>query len=371
MARVVIFGSLPASLITFRGHLINELVEQGHEVIACAGGKADDVALKLANIGVNYHAVRMRRTGTSPLADLLLLASLVRLFRAIKPEIILGYTIKPVIYGSLAAYVAKVPRIFSMITGLGYAFSEADLRSRTIGRIVQVLYRSVLHTNERILFQNPDDRRLFLDKELIKEEQSFLINGSGVDVDEFFPDPFPKTVSFLLIARLIRDKGIVEYVEAAEALRRKYPEVRFRLVGMYDDNPTAISKEEVAGWVENGSIEFLGSMDDVRPALAECSVFVLPSFYREGIPRTLLEALAAGRPVITTNAPGCRETVDEGRNGYLVPLRDVESLILAMETFIKNPESIPEMGQRSRQIALEKYDVRKVTATILDALRLN
>lgn len=370
MAKIVVLGSYSASLINFRGHLLQEMAKKGHEVIACAPGESPDVIRQLAKLGITYRAARIHRTGLNPFADLFSLISLIRLFRSIKPDIFLGYTIKPVIYGSLAAQLAGVRQIYSMITGLGYAFSGHDHKSRIIGAMIRTLYRFVLKSNRRILFQNSDDRQLFLDLRLLKnEDKTCVINGSGVDVDTFAPSPFPKEISYLLIARLLRDKGIVEYVQAAQALRQRYPNIKCSLVGMFDHNPTAIPERELREWVAAGSIDYLGSLDDVRPALEQCSVYVLPS-YREGTPRTVLEAMSMGRPIITTDAPGCRATVENGVNGFLVPVRDVKALIVAMEWFVKNPHAIAEMGAASREIAIEKYDVRKVTASILDAMQL-
>lgn len=371
MAKILVLGSYSASLISFRGHLLQEMAKKGHQVFACAPGDSPAVTLQLAKLGVTYRAAHLSRTGLNPFADLYSLFHLIRLFRSIEPDVFLGYTHKPVIYGSLAARLAGVRHIYSMITGSGYVFSHRDRKSKVIGAIARALFRLALKRNRRVFFQNPDDQQLFLDRHLLADEgNAYLINGSGVDGDIYTPKPFPKDISFLLIARLLHDKGIVEYVRAAQALRQRYPELKFRLVGGFDQHPSAISERELKEWVVAGTIDYLGSLDDVRPALADCSVYVLPS-YREGTPRTVLEAMSMGRPIITTDAPGCRETVEDGVNGYLIPVRDVQSLIVAMESFIKCPETIAEMGAVSRKIAVEKYDVRHVTASILAAMQLD
>ena len=230
------------------------------------------------------------------------------------------------------------------------------------------LYRLAFKYNKHVFFQNPDDLALFHQKGYIHSiNQAVLINGSGVDIDEFSPSDYPPSISFLLIARLLRDKGIYEYAEAARRIREIYPEVKFRLAGWIDQNPYAIEERHLEAWHDNGDIEFIGRLADVRPTLAACSVYVLPS-YREGTPRTVLEAMAMGRPIISTDAPGCRETVNQGVNGYLVSVRDVDSLVDAMLSFIERPELIREMGQASRKIAEEKYDVRKVNAIILKTM---
>ena len=295
--------------------------------------------------------------------------SLFFLFRSLKPDVILTYTIKPVIYGSIAAKLFGVSRIYAMIEGLGYAFIGDDLRSRFINIIVKILYYLSLKANQNVFFLNPDDRDLFIKLRLSNDAQAVLINGIGVDLDYYKPEPFPENLSFLLIARLLKDKGIREYVEAARNIKQKYPKISFRLVGWMDDNPASVSKNELDTWVKQGIVKYLGKLSDVRPAIAASSVYVLPS-YREGTPRTVLEAMAMGRPIITTDAPGCRETVQHGKNGFLVPIKNVSVLVSAMENFIQQPELIETMGLASREIAVEKYDVRKVNTVILKTMGL-
>ncbi|MCL4454978.1 MAG: glycosyltransferase family 4 protein, partial [Deinococcus sp.] len=218
--------------------------------------------------------------------------------------------------------------------------------------------------------ENPDDLKVFRERRLLNDpSKAVLINGSGVDVEHFRPEPLPQEVSFLLIARLLRDKGVREFVEAARKVRRDHPQVRFRLVGWLDDSPSSITQAEVDGWVNEGTVEFLGRLEDVRPAIAQSTVFVLPS-YREGTPRTVLEAMAMGRAVITTSAPGCRETVVDEDNGFLVPVRDAEALAQAMRRFLENPTLAAQMGARGRAVAEAKYDVRKVNRVIREAMEL-
>jgi glycosyltransferase involved in cell wall biosynthesis len=292
--------------------------------------------------------------------------------RAVRPDAVLGYTIKPVIYGTIAARLARVPRRFALITGLGYAFTgEATGKRKMIQQMARRLYALALGKAERVFFQNPDDEALFRQLNLVPGRvPSSVVNGSGIDLSQFEPARLPqgKTV-FLLIARLLGDKGIREYVAAARAIRKTHPEVVFRLVGAVDDNPNSVHPEEVESWQQDGTIEYLGRLDDVRPAIEGCSVYVLPS-YREGTPRTVLEAMAMGRPVITTDAPGCRETVVDGDNGFLVPVKAVDELVSAMVRFIEHPELAMSMGKRSRAIAEEKYDVHKVNAVMLAAMEI-
>ena len=370
MAKIIVIGSFAGSLINFRGHLLKEMVKRGHEVLTCAPDASPDIRGKLKAIGVAYRDIPIDRTGLNPARDVYTIFKLISLFREVRPDIVLGYTIKPVIYGSLAGRMAGVPNIFSMITGLGYAFSDGGLKEQLVAAVVRFLYRLAISGNKRVFFQNPDDRDFFIKSGLLRDfEQIALINGSGVDVDFFQSASLPERVSFLLIARLIKDKGILEYVKAARVLKAKYPQTRFRLVGWIDEGPQGISSADLEFWVKEGAIEYLGRLDDVRPAIADASVYVLPS-YHEGTPRTVLEAMSMGRPIITTDAPGCRETVQEGRNGFLVPVRNAETLAERMERFIEHPELIARMGEESRRIAVEKYDVHKVNAVIMDVMGL-
>ncbi|NLM20675.1 MAG: glycosyltransferase family 4 protein, partial [Peptococcaceae bacterium] len=353
------------------GHLLQAMVGLGHEVVASAPDRLQYVSDALKEIEVTYEQVFFQRTGTDPLADVKAVFDFWRFFSEVRPDIVLLYTIKPVIYGSLAAKFAGVPDIFSMITGAGYVFGDCSPKQRYIRIAIEPLYRQALEYNKKVFFQNPDDRDLFLRRRLISDpEQCVLINGSGVDIDYFEKTPVSRDkISFLLVARLIGEKGIYEYAEAARRLKQLYPEVTFRLLGPFDSNPTSIHPAKIEQWQSEGIIEYLGETRDVRPYMAQCSVFVLPS-YREGTPRTVLEAMAIGRAIVTTDAPGCRETVVEGINGYLVPVRDVDSLARALERFIKDPELIQQMGKESRRIAVEKYDVRKVNRVILETMDL-
>jgi glycosyltransferase involved in cell wall biosynthesis len=370
---VVVAGYAP-SLLNFRGSLLRALLERGHRVVAFAPPTEPGVSTALAAMGVSLFDIPLDRTGISPRGDLGSLRRLIALFREIEPDYVLSYTAKAVIYGLIAAWVARVPHRFAMITGLGYAFGEAvGLRGRLAARAARELYRWSLKTAERVFFQNPDDRADFERLGLVRASQSVLINGSGVDIRAFSPAPLPTGgPAFLLIARLLAEKGIRVYAEAARRVRARHPEAVFRIVGWIDDgNPAALTEHEVRGWVDDGTIEFLGRLQDVRPAIAAASVYVLPSYYREGTPRTVLEAMAMGRPIVTTDSPGCRETVRDGVNGYLVRPRDVDSLVEALQRFIDEPQLIADMGRESRRIAVEKYDVDKVNAVILDTLRLS
>lgn len=369
----LLVASFPDSLIKFRGPLMEALLAAGCEMHVAVPGldAGSDIALRLSKLGVVIHDIPLQRTGLNPLKDLSALLVLRKLVRQIAADYVLGYTIKPVIYGSLAAWLGGVRNRFALITGLGYAFTgEATGLRKLLRALIQQLYRFSLSRNRLVFFQNPDDEALFRQLNLLKPAiPSRVVNGSGVDVAEYALSPLPETPSFLLIARLLGDKGVREYAQAAALVKQRFPDVTFRLVGWIDDNPDAISQAELDEWIAAGSIEFMGKLSDVRPAIADSCVYVLPS-YREGTPRTVLEAMAMGRAVITTDAPGCRETVVDGRNGFLVPVQDVSALSESMIKLIENPEQVAAMGARSRQMAEEKYDVHKVNKAMLKEMGL-
>lgn len=362
--RFLLIASLAESLINFRGPLISAIQTRGFEVHVAAPDLAveSDLRRKLESMGAIVHEIPLQRTGMRMSADFVTLKCLFSLMMRVRPTHILGYTIKPVIYGSIAGWLARVPHRFALITGLGYAF-QGDGKRSLLRAIVQRLYSVALTRVEKVFFQNPDDRALFCDLGILGSNScAVVVNGSGVDVSNFDVTPLPSgRVRFLLIARLLGDKGVREYEQAARRIKLRYPDTVFQLVGWIDENPDAISFAELDRWQADGTIEFMGRLSDVRPAIAGSSVYVLPS-YREGTPRTVLEAMAMGRPIITTDAPGCRETVVDGENGFLIAVKSVDALERAMLRLIEEPELMEHMGLRSRQIAEAKYDVKKVNA---------
>lgn len=369
--KVMILGSFAESLVRFRGRLIEELLKAGREVVACAPEIPVAVRERLEGMGARVIEVPMRRAGLNPLSDAALLLHLVRLLRCERPDVLFAYTIKPVVYGGIAARLVGGIRFTPMITGLGYAFtSGGGLRRRVVSSLAQMLYRFALTSATRVFFQNPDDLAVFVDGGILGlGAPTQLIAGSGIDICEFQPTPLPQAAVFLMIGRLVTDKGVREYASAASMVRKVYPSARFLLAGWIDENPTAITATELGEWVTSGNIEFLGKLEDVRPALNLCSVYVLPS-YREGTPRTVLEAMAMGRAVVTTDAPGCRETVMPGENGFLVPSRDAASLALQLKELVAKPGLLAQLGKRSRAIAEDRYDVRKVNAEIIRGMGL-
>jgi glycosyltransferase involved in cell wall biosynthesis len=364
--RVLLLGSYAPSLINFRGRLIAAMTERGHEVFAAAPDIDAGIAAKLCAIGATPVPVMLGRTSLNPLAMWRSGRQLRELVRRLAPDVMIAYTIKPVVLGATAARAAKVPFFAAMITGMGYPFLGGLHPKRVAIRLVaMLLYRRAMAASQLVIFQNEDDRSDFRRLRLLADDKpSIIVNGSGVDLDHFEPRSVPGEISFLMIARFLRDKGIREFGAAAARLKAEFPQVRIRLAGWLDESPDSIGRAELDAILASG-VEYLGKLDDVRPAIAETSVYVLPS-YREGTPRTVLEAMAIGRAVITTDAPGCRGTVAEGENGFLVPVEDTEALYQAMRRFVEEPALAQRMGEASLRLVREKFDVNKVNAAILE-----
>jgi glycosyltransferase involved in cell wall biosynthesis len=368
--KIVVVASLAFSLVNFRKRLLADMVACGHEVLACAPEDDREVARELAAMGVAYRVMPMVRSGLNPFADLRTLGWLVRLFRAERPGLVLAYTQKPIVYAGIASRIARVSRYFAMVSGLGLAFGEDG--GRWLRAVVALLYRAALKRAEGIFVFNADDRGEMLRHHMIRADAHVVrVPGSGVDLGHYSRAPTPDgPVRFLMIARLLHSKGLAEYVEAARRLRRRYPEARFALLGPLDPSPAGIGASQVEAWRQEGAINYLGEARDVRPYLAAASVFVLPSWYREGLPRTILEAMATGRAVITTDMPGCREPIESGLNGYIVPPRDADALAAAMELFLERPELVAEMGARAYKTAVERFSVERVNEILLSTMRL-
>lgn len=366
--RVIVAGAYPNSVMTFRGALIRALLSNGGEVTVMTAMPDLNMNLEITQTGANFRSYRIDRNGLNPWADIATLLDLRRAYYDIQPHVVFAYTIKPVIWGAIAARGRNETKFFAMITGLGYAFQGIDWKRKLLWHFVVRLYRFALKRSEKVIFQNSDNRDVFVRLRIVPADKCVVVNGSGVDLKSFQFRPIPDGhVRFLLIARLLGEKGIREYVMAAEKVKAKYPTAEFTLIGPPDPSPDGIPKHEVDAWERDGIVNYLGPVRDVRPHIANCHVYVLPS-YHEGMPRTVLEAMAVGRPILSTNVAGCRETVEQGVNGWLVSHADVGSLASKMTWFIENRDRLPSMGLASRRIAEEKFDVEFVNETILSVL---
>jgi len=346
------------NLYNFRAGLIRALVEEGYEVVAVA--PTDEYAARLPELGCRFVPLEMDNRGTHPGRDLLLLLRFLLLFRKEQPNVYLGYTVKPNIYGSLAAHALGIP-VINNIAGLGSVF----IKNSWLTRLVRWLYRVALSRSRCVFFQNNDDLDLFVKAGLVAPDKVARLPGSGIDLRAFQPMPAVslnnRSLRFLLVSRMLWDKGVLEYVNAARIVGQIYPDVEFNLLGFLDvQNPTAISSEQMAAWVKEGVICYLGATDDVKPYLAEADCVVLPS-YREGTPRSLLEAVAMGKPIITTDAIGCRDVVDDGVNGFLCLPKNTDDLAEKMEKMILlEPQRRSEMGKMGRQKVEREFDEKIV-----------
>ncbi len=359
------------SLVANRGDLISDMLQAGHKVSAAV--PAEDMLDSVYELDIDIHPFRLGRTGMNPIKDIGMMLRLCSLIRRVKPDMIFAYTIKPVIWGTFAAQLAGVKQCYAMITGLGTIFIRENKGLNRVRRtLVVALYRVAISSATKVFFQNPDDLANFQKYGILRDPQKAVRTmGSGVNLARFNRAELPKEkIVFLFIGRLLREKGVAEFCEAAAALKPIWPEARFVAVGPYDpDLPHSVDAQDLEQWKATGAVEFVGGVPDVRPWLAQSSVFVLPS-YREGTPRSALEAMATGRAIITTDTPGCRETVQDGENGFLVPPRDPDALAAAMEHFLKQPELIEKMGASSYNRVQKDYDVRNVNHLIMQTMEL-
>jgi glycosyltransferase involved in cell wall biosynthesis len=355
------------NIYNFRSGLIRALVENGYEVVAVA--PHDEYAQRLVEFGCRFLPLSMDNRGTHPGRDLLLLWRFYWLLRQERPNVLLGYTVKPNVYGSLAAHALGIP-VVNNIAGLGAVF----IKDTWLTCLVRALYRLALLRSHKVFFQNVDDQQLFVKHKLVKSELADLLPGSGINLKHFEYIPLVRSESktkFLLIARMLWDKGVGEYVQAARRLKQRYSNVEFCLLGFVDvENPTSISRAQLDEWVASGFVNYLGKTDDVRPFIVESDCVVLPSSYREGTPRSLLEAAAIGRLIVTTDAIGCREVVDHEINGFLCKPRDSIDLEKQMEKVILlSYEARSEMGQLGREKVEREFDEQIVIQKYLDLIK--
>ncbi len=367
--RIMISASNGYSLINFRGDLIKEMVARGHEVICTSMEPEAQMEEMLSFLGAAYYRINGTRTGINPLSCLKTLLSYILAIRAIQPDLCFFYMSKPIAFGGLAASFCRVKRMVVFVTGLEVAFYSRGLKNFMVRSVLRLFYRWVHRRCESVFFMNRDDYRKMLQWRLVNKAQAILVNGSGVNMEYFARKPLPETDLVCMTARLVWSKGIREYVEAARIVRKKYPRIRFLLVGGMDENPEALTPQEVRELSEEENIDYCGGSTDVRPYLEVCSIFVLPS-YHEGSGRSILEAEAVGRPIITTDVPGCKETVIEGYNGFLIPPQDAQALAERILLLIEHKEIMKRMAYHSYIFCTRKYDVNKVNDVFIKRMGL-
>lgn len=376
--RVLIACDTPRTILDFRGKLIEAMSLNNKVYVFTPVIAQDFIRKKLESFGVTIIETSLNGSNVSVFSDLKYIVKLFKVIRALKPDVFFPYTLKPVIYGSLVANFCRVKLVAPMLSGLGYNFADNQSKNTIVKKITRALLRRSLDKRKKIhlILQNKDDYKTLLSQRIIDENnKAFVVNGSGVDLSHYdYSVPESHNISFVMIARLINAKGINEYYQAAKEIKSQFPQIKFKLIGSYDDNIDSIDKALFEEIKTSGVLDYLGQVNDVRPHIKGTSVVVLPSYYGEGVPRCILEALAMGRPVITSDSVGCRETVNikaGATNGFLVPVKDIPSLIAKMEYFILNPNDIIKFGINGRKYAEEKFDVQLVNKQMLKIMELS
>lgn len=368
--RIAVVTAATNTIPRFRIDMIDEFVRRGAEVVVFGDESPGLWSEYFANHGASYRVYTVFRNGINPFADLNTLNELYSLFKEEQPDKVFTYQAKPNIYGTLAAHKAGIDSVYVMMGGLGSVFRGTDVKSRVVGSIVGAEYKLALKHAKGVFFQNEEDVELFVSRRTIGRDKIVMTRGSGVNLTQYPCCPLPQSVSFLFVGRLVRGKGVVEYLDAARIIKSAHPEIEFHLVGPFDTNPTALKPNELKPYVDEGSVIYHGEQKNVQPYLEASSCFVLPSYYGEGTPKSALEAMATGRPLIVANAVGCREVVHDGVNGFLVPPKDSNAIAEAMERFIVDRRLAARMARSSRELAEEFFDVNKVNQTICNAMEI-
>ncbi|WP_180087375.1 glycosyltransferase family 4 protein [Acinetobacter sp. YH12226] len=375
--KIVLIGTVASSFYGFRADLIRTLLKKGHQVYAFTSEYTAEDLKKIEKLGATPITYTLNRGGLNPLADMIATYQLSKKIKAINPDLVFSYFSKPVIFGTLAAKIANVSRIIGMLEGLGYTFTDQpeglSKKTQLIKKIQVFLYKIALPQLDQLIFLNPDDPKDLLEQHAIQVKKVEVLGGIGLNLKDYPYQPlnsihFP--IKFLFIGRLLKEKGIYEFVQAAKLVKKIYPDTQFTVLGAIDHhNLGALQQTELDTLISSNIIQYPGHVNTIKDWIADNHVFVLPS-YREGVPRSTQEAMAIGRAVITTDVPGCRETVIDGVNGFLVPKWDPEALVEKMIYFIEHPEQIRVMGAESYKIAVEKFDAEKVNQRLVDILGL-
>lgn len=363
---IAIIGTIASSLLGFRASIIKKLVDEGNNVYALGMDYDQSTMAAVKAMGATPVMYSMSRFGLNPVVDIFCTFKLSKILRTLNVDAVFCYFAKPVIFGSFAAKLAGVPKRIGMLEGLGYTFTVqpegASLRQNCIKAVQVFLYKLSIPLLRRLIVLNPDDKKDLIDRYAIKVREVSVLGGIGLELDQYsyVPVPTGDEVNFTFIGRLLKEKGIEYFLSAAQLVKKTFPNVTFTVLGATEpESATSVSLAKLETLTSEGIVQYPGAVTNIPYWLAKCSVFVLPS-YREGVPRSTQEAMAIGRPVITTDVPGCRETVEHGRNGLLIPPHDIQALVDAMSYFVQNLQQIPVMGLESHKIAVEKFDVTVV-----------
>ncbi len=367
--KVLVISPKNKTVYNFRGDLIKAMIANGHEVYVI--GPTKDFMDEIMGLGITrFIEVPFVKDNISITGDLKYCNQVTKAVKEVAPDVVFTYNIKPNIYGSIAAARAGVKHIFPLVAGLGRIFASDSFKAKVIRFLVAFLYRYSFSKCEKVMFQNRDDLKKLVDLGYLPMEKTEHVDGSGVNMERFAYTKLPQENMFLMVGRIIKEKGVFEYCKAARIVKQKYPDARFILLGGYDRSMGAIKPEDIQEYIQDGSIEFPGETKDVVPFVKQCRYFVLPTYYCEGLPRTILEAMSIGRPVITTDWPGCRDAVIDGENGILVEPKNEEQLAEKIIELIKNPALVEQMSQRAQERCKTTYDVNVVNKKMLGIMRL-
>jgi len=366
--KILVVSPKNKTVFNFRGDLIKDMISKGHEV-SVVGPNRDYVEDILA-LGVReFFLIKMVKDNTSVFGDLHYLKQLIALIKTYKPDLMFAYTIKPVIYGSIAAKLTGVKSIYAMVTGLGRVYASGGLKTKCVRLVTKVLYKIAFRACNQVIFQNRDDIDQMVSGNYLPKEKTSLVNGSGVNMDRFSKAPLPENTVFLMVSRIIREKGVLEYCQAAREVKKVFPDITCILLGGFDTSIGALQPEDIAPYIEDGSIVFPGEVKDPVSFYQKSSVFVLPSYYREGLPRTLLEAMSCGRTVITTDWPGCREPVEDGVNGFLVPIKNSEMLAERMKRLAADRQMLVDMAETAHRTCAQNYEVSIINRQMCEIMK--
>lgn len=372
--KIALISTVASSFYGFRGDLIHALVKKGHHIYAFTSEYTNEDLKKIEKLGAIPVIYELNRGGLNPFSDIIATYKLSKKIKEIEPCLVFSYFSKPVIFSTLAAKLAKVSHIVGMLEGLGYTFTQQpkglNKKTQLIKKIQVFLYKIALPQLDQLIFLNPDDPKDLLQKYGIKVKKVEVLGGIGLNLENYkYSKNFNSDISFIFVARLLAEKGIHDYIKAAKIVKSKYPNIKFTVLGAIDKSALgSLKEEELQDLIQTNIIEYPGYVNNVADWIEQASVFVLPSYYREGVPRSTQEAMAMGRPVITTDVPGCRETVVDGVNGFLVPKWNPNALAEKMIYFIEHPEEISTMGAESHKIAVEKFDAEKVNQRLMKIL---
>lgn len=365
--KILVVSPKNKTVFNFRGDLIKDMILKGNEVYVT--GPNRDFIEDIMELGVKeFIEVPLVKDNTSVTGDLVYLKKLQSVMKRVKPDIVFGYTIKPVIYGSIAAKASGVKNIYAMVTGLGRVYASEGLKTKAIRKVTKTLYQIAFKGCNKVIFQNADDVKEFVGGHYLPESKTVIVNGSGVNMERFYRSDIPEQPVFLMVSRIIKEKGVLDFARAARAVKKKVPEARFIILGGYDTSIGALREEDIEEYIADGSIELPGEVKDPVAFYAQSSVFVLPSYYREGLPRTILEGMSCGRPIITTDWTGCREPIEDGVNGYLVPIKNPKELAKKMYRLAVDRDKVLEMSDAAYKTCQEKYEVGIVNQQMRDVM---